>query len=94
VSEIPYREESTDEWADDVIGNWTIEQKGKTVYADGTCRRCGHHTTSEYSEVDSVRSDAKEVQVIISCRCGEPHDGRPDGRVGCGAAAPFIFELD
>jgi hypothetical protein len=70
-----------------------------TLSLRGPCPRCG--TVIEIPVVSQVvrriRRPTREPAVVVAdvepviCTCDEPHEGRPEGRVGCGAYWNFTL---
>jgi hypothetical protein len=93
MADIPYCEETPDGWGKEVE-NWEIDVAGDNIRIAGVCPTCRHTSETVYHNFRSVRGTGDVVQVIVSCNCGVEHEGRPDGRTGCGRAAPFTIFLD
>jgi hypothetical protein len=97
---LPYQEITGAQYATTAAGNFEIEEyKIGILTLRGPCPRCG--AMIEIPVVDRVvrgvsqvaaasPSEASDGEPVI-CTCEEPHDGRPEGQVGCGAYWNFIL---
>lgn len=96
---LPYREITDQQYAITAAGEFEIEEYRPGILTlRGPCPRCG--AIIEIPVVGQVVKgvtpealsfgEASEWEPVI-CTCEEPHEGRPEGRVGCGAYWNFIL---
>lgn len=87
------------DWAAKVAEwEWTWEGED-TVRTQDRCPRCTHLMTREVRR-EAVRtllalpqSGGAPVPVVVACNCTDPHEGRPEGLLGCGKQATFMLPL-
>lgn len=96
----PYQETTDPRYAAAAAAVFEIrEQVTGGLTLRGPCPRC--HTEIEIPVVARVvrglawgpgtpAEDEPDVEPVI-CTCAEPHGGRPEGRVGCGAYWNFTL---
>jgi hypothetical protein len=97
---LPYQERTDAQYATTAAGNFEIEEyKVGVLTLRGPCPRCG--AMIEIPVVNRVVRAVGQVAAAsprqasdgepVICTCEEPHDGRPEGQVGCGAYWNFIL---
>ena len=61
----------------------------------GDCPRCGHSDgIAQDLEFEVIRGAAEQVgRFNIDCRCGHGHEGRPEGKKGCGWGGPLPVKI-
>lgn len=91
---LPYCEDTTREWVDAVVAMpWQEVSRGaeKLWVLSAPCPRCGHLMSTELEVLVVVLQDGHQAkmpeEVFVGCNCASPHDGRPEGKRGCGYAA-------
>ena len=101
TSGVPYQEVTDPRFAAEAAASFVVEDHGDGVQLlRGPCPRCRIHidvpvvpeivrTYRPEADVGGGMPDGTVEPVI--CTCTEPHDGRPEGRVGCGAYWNFIL---
>jgi hypothetical protein len=96
----PYQETTDPEYATTAAAVFEIQEEGNDgLTLRGPCPRC--HAEIEIPVVSRVvrglswgtRAPAAQVPDVepVICTCAEPHGGRPEGRVGCGAYWNFTL---
>jgi hypothetical protein len=78
-------------WAEvcetDRVPHFTTSRVGVVVRLSGSCPRCRHPTTTNFTRVipsqAGLRAGAQPV--TLYCQCGVAHPGHPDNEDGCGA---------
>jgi hypothetical protein len=70
-------------WFETVEG-WTWERQGRAWVKQGPCPECEH--PMDRTLTDTVRL-AEQQPVEIWCNCDATHEGRPEGKRGCGKIA-------
>jgi hypothetical protein len=95
----PYLEVTRPEYATIAAAAFEIEEyKSGSVALRGPCPRCKAvieipvvsqvvRGLSRWTQAPAVAAD---IEPVI-CTCAEPHEGRPEGRVGCGAYWNFTL---
>lgn len=80
-------------------GSLGLEQTAHPDFAElvGECPRCGHRLRQPL-EFRVVRGAAEGPvgrvgRFNVDCGCNEPHEGRPDDRLGCGWGGPLPVEI-
>ncbi len=94
----PYLEMTDPGYAATAAAAFEIEEyENGTLSLRGPCPRClAQIEIPVVSRVvrgltqPAVTPDSAEVEPVI-CTCAEPHGGRPEGRVGCGAYWNFTL---
>ena len=89
---VPYDEFTSQEWIDSVIRLGWVPIDDQTWKLEGRCPRCDDQMSKELRVVTTILLDGKEVpdlpeEVFVACNCSGPHEGRPEGKRGCGPAA-------
>lgn len=96
----PYLETTDPGYAEAAAAAFEIQELGNgSLTLRGPCPRC--HAEIEIPVVDRVvrgipwgpvapAVQQPDVEPVI-CTCAEPHGGRPEGRVGCGAYWNFTL---
>jgi hypothetical protein len=86
---VPYQERTEPAYAETAVTTFEIEDYGAGVQIlRGLCPRCA--AAIEIPVVSHVvksvgpAADRPPYETVM-CMCEESHDGRPEGRVGCGA---------
>jgi len=85
-------------WAREYDPSWqpafTESTFGALVQVAGDCPRCHHHTAMNFPAVIPSSTVKAAGQVVtMFCKCGLPHEGRPDDDFGCGAYWGAVAEL-
>jgi hypothetical protein len=79
-----YSEQTTQDWVDKIDKwEWKLDEKTNEVYKVGKCPNCNHPMESRRFKKAYALSKSPLTAEII-CNCTEPHEGRPDGKLGCG----------
>jgi hypothetical protein len=88
---------------------FTISPAGLSVLVlSGRCPRCtaqieipvldpllgGSRAGPGERGIDWMQADAEADLVPVLCTCLDPHPGRPDGAIGCGAYWDFHFPVE
>jgi hypothetical protein len=89
----PYEDRSDEAWAGRVAATFDWKPLDEGWIYQGKCPRCDHAmykslTTVLYS--DALRS--APMTLVVACNCDMPHEGRPDGRQGCGVYGGIQIE--
>lgn len=87
---VRYQETTDPSYASTAAQTFVIESHGISLQVlRGPCPRC--NVTIDVPIVraivkglNSTTTSPDDVEPVI-CTCEEPHEGRPEGRVGCGA---------
>ncbi|OBK28861.1 hypothetical protein A5634_19670 [Mycobacterium asiaticum] len=77
-------------------GTLRLEKNGKFVHdLVGDCPRCGHKMKQalHFKGVIGAFGQKESGVFNIRCNCVEPHEGRDNGRRGCGWGGPNIVGL-
>jgi hypothetical protein len=95
-----YQEMTDAQYATTAAGQFEVEEYGVGVLTlRGPCPRCGamieiplvNRVVKGVSQAAAASPrEVSEGEPVI-CTCEEPHEGRPEGRVGCGAYWNFIL---
>jgi len=95
----PYEERTSPEYSEAAANSFEVRELSQGLReVTGTCPRCKAHVVMfDADEVarggpSTVRVKAKgkapapaTLDIVVFCTCNEPHPGRPEGRLGCGA---------
>lgn len=93
---VPYDETTTDAWIAAVVAlRWEPFESvsGKDAWIlKGSCQRCGHPLSKTVEIARTVLRDGQDAlappaDVLVACNCPNTHEGRPEGKLGCGPAA-------
>jgi hypothetical protein len=72
---------------DGVGSTFTRNKVGVIVRLSGNCPRCTHPTMTQFSPTSfpsaGIRTEPQPV--TLYCRCGNLHEGHPEGDNSCGA---------
>jgi hypothetical protein len=93
----PYIEQTQSAYAALAISTFIATELQGVMILSGICPRC--EASMEFPVSDRIirggpideASPAAVEPTTVFCTCEEPHEGRPDGKVGCGAY--WAFEL-
>lgn len=91
---LPYQEMTGPQYSSAAASAFEVQEQQMGVLSlRGPCPRCGsvieilvvdHIVRRMGRPADEPDAAAANVEPVI-CTCDEPHEGRPEGRVGCGA---------
>ncbi|MBE8475991.1 hypothetical protein [Streptomyces justiciae] len=94
---LPYLETTEPGFADSAADTFVIHEHGVGLrILCGPCPRCSapidiplfQETVKGTRSHPSTATSGIET---VMCTCQEPHEGRPEGRVGCGAYWNFLL---
>lgn len=92
---LPYEDATADVYAVKAAASFTVTHIAAGLrHLTGPCPRCG--ALIEIPVVDTVyktRAGDGPIEAVV-CTCAEPHPGRPEGHVGCGAYWNLILGPD
>jgi hypothetical protein len=69
------------------LASWRAWVDGQSLRLAGRCPACAHDCTAEVPrQIIALEAVAapRALTVAVTCQCGQPHSGRPDGLAGCG----------
>ncbi|WP_436529782.1 hypothetical protein [Actinoplanes sp. HUAS TT8] len=90
---VPYREETPAGWSEAVAEGWNLESVAGGLRLSGDCPTCRHPSETRVEDATlavpgrTTADPMDPIPVLIICRCGAEHEGRPAGKLGCGRAA-------
>ncbi len=97
---LPYQEITDAQYAITAAKEFEVAEYGADVLTlRGPCPRCGvmievpivgQVVRRVNPAADASQPEASEGEPVL-CTCEEHHEGRPEGRVGCGAYWTFIL---
>jgi hypothetical protein len=92
---LPYLETTAPDYAGAAASKFTIEDHGAGLQIlRGPCPRCAAPIdipiVRQVVKSFGAAPDTDNVEPVM-CTCEETHDGRPEGRVGCGAYWNFAL---
>lgn len=98
---LPYAEMTSHGYAATAAASFVVEDYGEGVeLLRGPCPRCGSLievpvfagvVRTYRPQTGTPDADEDGVSEPVICTCTEKHEGRPEGRVGCGAYWNFVL---